>query len=84
METFSPVVWIDILQVILALVPLLDLRIQQMDVKGAYLNSVLRKTIFMREPKGCKDGTGHICQLIKTLYGLKQSRREWNRQLDEN
>lgn len=28
------------------------------------------------------DNTGRICELIKTLYGLKQSGQEWNMELD--
>jgi hypothetical protein len=56
METFSLVVQMDTLRATLALVLLLDLRIQQMDVKGAYLNSILQETIFMGQPEGCKDG----------------------------
>jgi hypothetical protein len=73
----------DTVHAILALVPLKKLKVQQMDVKGAYLNGVLQETIYMKQPEGCKDGTGRVCQLIKTLYGLKQSGREWNEQLDE-
>jgi hypothetical protein len=73
----------DTLRAILVLVPLLDLKIQQMDVKGAYLNGILQEIIFMKQPEGCEDGTGRVCRLIKTLYGLKQAGREWNRQLDE-
>jgi reverse transcriptase-like protein len=49
-----------------------------MDIKGAYFNGHLQKIIYMRQPKGFGDGTEHICKLIKTLYGLKQSGREWN------
>jgi hypothetical protein len=37
----------------------------------------------MRQPEGFDDGTGRVCELIKTLYGLKQSGREWNKELDE-
>src|SRR6202044_1722504 len=40
-------------------------------------------TVYMKQPEGFEDGTGRVCKLIKTLYGLKQSGREWNKQLDE-
>jgi hypothetical protein len=83
METYSLVVRIDTLCAILALVPLKKLRLQQMDVKGAYLNGILKEIIFMQQAKGCEDRTGRICCLVKTLYGLKQARCEWNEQLDE-
>ena len=56
--------------------------IQQMDVKGAYLNGILKECIYMRQPEGHDDGTGRVCLLIKTLYGLKQAGREWNKELD--
>ena len=68
---------------ILALVPIKGLKIQQMDVKGAYLNGTLKEKVYMCQPEGYKDGSGWVCELIKTLYGLKQSGREWNQELDE-
>jgi hypothetical protein len=37
----------------------------------------------MKQPEGFKDGTDQICLLIKTIYGLKQAGRKWNKQLDE-
>ena len=82
-ETYSPVVRVDSLRAILALVPVKGLQVQQMDVKGAYLNGILQETIYMKQPKGCEDGTTKVCKLVKTLYGLKQAGREWNKQLDE-
>ena len=53
-----------------------------MDVKGAYLNGYLQERVYMHQPDGYDDGTNHIYHLIKTLYGLKQAGREWNKVLD--
>jgi len=49
-----------------------------MDIKGAYLNGKLKEHVYMKQPEGFDNGTGRICQLIKTLYGLKQAGHEWN------
>ncbi|KAG9041970.1 hypothetical protein FS837_011512 [Tulasnella sp. UAMH 9824] len=49
-----------------------------MDIKGVYLNGVLKEEIYMRQPEGFDDGSGRVFQLFKTLYSLKQSGREWN------
>jgi Reverse transcriptase (RNA-dependent DNA polymerase) len=83
METFSPVVRMDMLCTILALIHIKGLKMQQMDVKGAYLNGTLQETIYMHQPEGCEGGTGQVCRLIKPLYGLKQAGHEWNNELDE-
>jgi hypothetical protein len=56
LETFSPIVQIDTLHVILALIPKLKLMVQQMDVKGAYLNGILQETVYMLQPEGHEDG----------------------------
>jgi hypothetical protein len=82
LETFSPVVRMETIRAILALVPEKRLKIQQMDVKGAYLNGILKEKVYMQQPEGYGDGSGRVCLLIKTLYGLKQSGREWNKELD--
>ena len=82
-ETFSPVVHMETIRAILALVPSENLKIQQMDIKGAYLNSTtLQEKVYMRQPEGFKDSTSRVCELVKTLYGLKQSGREWNKEFD--
>ena len=47
METFSPVVQMDTLCAILALVPMQDLKLQQMNIEGTYLNGTLHETIYM-------------------------------------
>ena len=60
-ETFSPVVHLETIRAILVMVPDKKLRVQQMDVKGAYLNGLLSEKVYMKQPKGYDDGTGHVC-----------------------
>ncbi len=81
-ETHSLVVHLETIRAILALVQAKRYMLQQMDVKGAYLNGTLREEIYMRQPEDFSNGTKHMCQLLKTLYGLKQSGREWNIELN--
>ncbi len=66
----------------MAIAPSRKLHIHQLDMKGAYLNGVLKEKIYMKQPEGYGDGTLHVCQLIKTLYGLKQAGREWNHEFN--
>src|SRR5712691_831153 len=82
LETHSPVVRLETIRAILAIAPTRKLIIQQMDIKGAYLNGTLKERVYMKQPEGYEDDTGRICLLIKTLYGLKQAGREWNIELD--
>jgi hypothetical protein len=81
-DTYSPVVRLETIRTILALAVTQDWEIQQMDVKGAYLNGILKEEVYMNQPEGYEDGTSRLCRLIKTLYGLKQSGREWNIELN--
>ena len=81
-DTFLLVVRLETIRAILALVVSQDWEIQQMDMKGTYLNGMLKEEVYMKQPKGFEDGTQHVCRLIKTLYGLKQSGREWNIELN--
>lgn len=70
------------IRAILALAAIKGFSIQQMDVKGAYLNRTLKEKVLMHQPEGYDDGTGQVCLLAKTLYRLKQSSCKWNIELD--
>lgn len=53
------------------------------DVKTAYLHGTIEEEIYMRQPPGFA-ATGKeklVCKLRKSIYGLKQSARCWNRAL---
>ena len=64
-----------------------NMEIHQIDIKGAYLNGKLNsdEQIYMAQPPGyhAPNSVGLVCRLIKTLYGLKQSRQHWYQQLVE-
>ena len=81
-ETFSPVVRLETIRTLFALAIKMGWEMRQMDVKGAYLNGTLKEEIYMKQPDGFEDGTDNVCQLVKTLYGLKQAGREWNEEFD--
>lgn len=51
--------------------------IVQLDVNTAYPYGLLK--VYMSQPVGFNDGTGKIRKLNKSLYGLKQASRCWDR-----
>ena len=54
-----------------------------MDVHTAFLNGKLEEDIYMCQPKGfeVKGKEDLVCHLYRSLYGLKQSPRCWNKEL---
>ena len=55
-----------------------------MDVKTAFLHGDLDEEIYFQQPKGfeVKGKEDHVCLLKKSLYGLKQSPRQWYKKFD--
>ena len=81
-ETFSPTARMTSIRVLVQLALEHDLLIHQMDVKTAFLNAPIDCEIFVEQPEGFsqngKRGEKLVCRLKKSLYGLKQSGRNWN------
>ena len=81
-ETFAPTAKMTTLRAFIQVAARQKLRVQQMDVKTAYLNAPIDHDIYIHQPKGYevknKDGKVLYCKLKKSLYGLKQSGRMWN------
>ena len=50
-----------------------------MDVKTAFLNGELDEKIYMSQPMGfeVKGQKYKLCKLKRSIYGLKQSSRQW-------
>ncbi len=70
-ETFSSVVKSMAYKMMLNRAAVLDLEIEQMDVDVAFLNSPIDYEVYVEQPEGFEDGTGYVCKLNRTLYGLR-------------
>jgi len=57
-EMHLPIMRLETIRAILVLAPTRKLHIQQMDIKGAYLNGMLKEHVYMHQPEGFTDGTG--------------------------
>lgn len=82
-ETFSPVVRYSSIRFLISLAAKYDLDIDQMDAVTAFLQGDIDETIYMEQPEGFNDGSGRVCQLKRSIYGLKQASRQWNIKLND-
>ena len=72
------------IKTVLSLVVYFDMELEQMDVKTAFLHGELEETIYMLKLEGfTQHGHEHlVCKLKESLYGLKQSPRQWYKRSD--
>ncbi|KAH9752632.1 hypothetical protein KPL71_014771 [Citrus sinensis] len=84
-EVFSPVVKYTSIRILLTLLAEYELELAQLDVKTTFLHGDLVEEIYMIQPCGFKVAgkENHVCRLIKSLYGLKQSPRQWYKRFDQ-
>jgi hypothetical protein len=78
-ETFSPVVRLESLLILLAIAAIRGLVVHQMDVVTAYLEGPLDEEIYLEPFEGLDVEEGNVILLQRGLYGLKQSGRNWNK-----
>ncbi|GJU21220.1 retrotransposon protein, putative, ty1-copia subclass [Tanacetum coccineum] len=73
------------IRILIAIAAFYDYEIWQMDVKTAFLNGYLDEDIYMVQPEGFIDPKHprKVCKLQRSIYGLKQASRSWNKRFDE-
>ena len=68
----------------LALASLLDIELEKLDVKTAFLHGYLDEDIYMEQPEGFGQNKKGILvsKLRNSFYGLKKSPRQWYKKFD--
>ena len=77
-DTFSSVIRITFIRLLIFIAAIFYLKIHQMDVKTVLLNVDLEEQIYMDKPESfVKPGQeSKVCKLTKSLYGLKQTPKQ--------
>ncbi|KAM0906965.1 hypothetical protein ACQ4PT_016441 [Festuca glaucescens] len=78
-ETYAPMAHLESIRILLAYATHHNFKLQQIDVKSAFLNGPLREEVYVKQPPGFEDPNfpNHVYKLDKALYGLKQAPRAW-------
>ena len=87
-ETFAPTAKMTSIRMLMQIASKHNMSVSQMDVKSAFVHADLNDyDIFIHPPQGYEtfdtDGTPFVWHLHKSLYGLKQSGRNWHLCLDD-
>lgn len=81
-EIYSPVAKMITIRGLLIIGNQLKYYFQQLDVKTAFLNGTLTEDIYIFPPQGVHSKTNEVFKLKKSLYGLKQSSKCWNDEIN--
>jgi hypothetical protein len=84
-DTFADVVHYDTLKTMLAIAAARNRRLFHLDFTAAYLNAPMEEDIYIEVPYGYKPTMEGdvVLKLAKSLYGFKQSGRNWRRHLHD-
>jgi len=83
-EVYAPVARMEVIRTLFALSVEEEMHIHQMDVVTAYVQGNLSSEIYMEQPtmfEETPEDRNKVCKLLRPLYGLKQSGREWHQKL---
>lgn len=80
-EVFAPVARSQTFRTLLSVASAKRMKLKQFDVAAAFLNGRLDEEVYLKQPPGFALGD-KVYRLHKSLYGLKQAARVWNKTLD--
>ena len=82
-ETYTPVVRLEAIKILLAFIVSQSVKLFQMDVKSAFLNGFIKEEVYVEQSLGFEDHKylNYVFKLSKALYKLKQASRTWYERL---
>ncbi|CAI5951850.1 unnamed protein product [Closterium sp. NIES-65] len=80
-KTFAPVSRHTSLRILLAIAAMKKKKLRQIDVANAFLYAPVDAEIFVELPHGSHTEPNQVCQLLKSLYGIKQAPQLWQQYL---
>jgi hypothetical protein len=74
-ENFALVARLEAIRILLAFAASKGFKLYQMNVKSVFLNGIVQKDVYVRQPPGFKNPkySDRVYKLSKSLYGLKQA-----------
>ncbi|GJV82354.1 zinc finger, CCHC-type containing protein [Tanacetum coccineum] len=84
-DTYALVARISTIRLLIAMASIHSLIIHQMDVKTTFLNVELEEEVYMNQLLGfiLPGNENNVCKLVKSLYGIKQSPKQWHQKFNE-
>ena len=82
-NNFAPVVKHTTVRMFLAIAAVHSMCVHQLDVESAFIYAPLHEDVYIHPHPAMNIPHGNCVKLLKSLYGLKQSPRNWNTHLHE-
>ena len=80
-DSFSPVAKLVTVRMFIAIATTNSWPLHQLDINNAFLHAFITEELYMQPPEGYdKAKLGKVCKLLRSLYGLKQASRQWNKE----
>ena len=84
-KTWAGVTHLESVRMTAAITAKLDLKLWRLNFVGAYLNSLTKEDIYMKQPEGFVEPgyEDYICKLIHTIYVTMQGGHDWYQTLSK-